>query len=263
MSNTTAIQVAVYLDSNTLHYIGLYLAHAKTRAAFPFDRSPSASTKAIARDSVTQISDADLKKGLLTGLETVWMIWNRGFSVQYGYVSELELISGRTRGKALLSLAAEGVPERMWSRLTEAEIRDRVDHHAMERTTVAVSTIEALIDESGVAVFDRTSMLSPDLFRIAGSASGLVYLDAIDSMIYAGALLSQCDYLFTSDSYLKDTANKIRDPLTSRYSTVHQQLRQLLSDTLLTDIDDVVLPSAHNITSDGNARPQLPPQVQT
>ena len=102
-------------------------------------------------------------------------------------------------------------------------------------------------------------MNSLELFEIAKSVSSLVYMDAIDSVIYANALFSQCDYMFTSDGYLKDTANLIRAAATPRYSATQSELRQLLSNVMLTQKTKVVLPSAHTITADGTTKPQLRP----
>ena len=251
--------LSAYLDTNTLHFLGIFLEHAKAIGIYPFDSTGAPDPKERAKDSIGTLTDHGLRRGLRKGLETVWLVLHNDLEVRYAQVTDLELLSGRARGKALLSFAREGVPERFWGKLTEKEIRERVDRHSMFHTRTAVGRIGELIDESGVAIATRASINSLDLFEIAKGVSGLVYMDAIDSVIYANALLSQCDYLFTSDGYLKDTANLIHNAATPRYLATQSELGLLLSTVMLIPKHLVVIPSAHTITADGTTKPQLPP----
>ena len=98
-----------------------------------------------------------------------------------------------------------------------------------------------------------------DVLDLAKGINGLVYMEAMDSIIYANALLAEADLLFTRDRYLQKTVNLIHDPRGSdRYRRIQRKLKGLVGKTVLRDADEIRLPSAHTITADGDLKPDLP-----
>ncbi len=254
MNNQQNFQKVAFLDTNILHYIGIYLEYAqKEGLSLSVDKE-----KAI--QNINGRADADLKKSLKQGLETVYFLSGHKVQVQYSPISELELLSGRARGRAILSAAKEKVPDRMWSRFREEQISDRVSVDDLKDVKDGVDRLTSLLKESGVAVKMSGGDEMRDVLELAKGINGLIYMEAKDSIIYASTLLAKADCLFSADEYLRDTINKIRgmgsSGDTDRYKGIRKQLRQL-SDIRPGTAVEVELPSAHTITAQGNVKPAL------
>lgn len=250
-----------FLDTNTLHYIGIYLIYAKGENLFPWNRKNMASEKEIAINNVNNIAEADLKRSLKRGIETIDFLLtpNINIQVQYAPISELELITARTKGKAIISAANEGIPDRIWSHFREEEIRERVDTTELADIKDQVDSLTSLLEDSGVAVDTNNQTQTDQSLVLAKEINGLVYMEAMDSIIYANAILAQADYLFTADGYLKETVNYIYKPSDKpRYKNIRQQLQQFVRQIILGNAEDIVLPSAHTIAADGKILPPFP-----
>ena len=260
MNNQQDLQKLVFLDTNTLHYIGIYLEYAQERSLYPY--SQDAKEKAIA--NINEQAKADVKPSLKRGLETVDYFRSSGVEVQYSPISELELLTGKARGRALLSAAKEGVPDRMYSRFLEKEISARVGVAGLKEIKEKVDGLTSLLKDSGVAVEMRVSNETRDVLELAKGINGLIYMQAMDSIIYASTLVAKADYLFTSDEYLKKTINRIQGLRSSGDTTrdreIRRQLRQLVNNIIPGPgtADKVELPSAHTITAGGTAKPEIP-----
>ncbi len=259
MTDSDLVRKVAFLDTNTLHFIGIYLKYARSKDLFPWGSVGSADGKATAIQSVEDLQEHALKNSLKRGLETVDFLATLDVEVQYSPVSELELLTGRTRGAAIRHAAEEGVPDRMWSKFREDEIRERVPLAETTDIKEAVDRLTTMIEESGVAVATKTTEQANYTLELAKGINGLIYIEAMDSIIYAGALIAQADYLLTTDGYLKDTVNSIHRPGGEpRYETIRRRLQELVTQIILGDVDDIQLPSAHTVTADGNLKPDLP-----
>ena len=122
-----------------------------------------------------------------------------------------------------------------------------------------VDGLTSLLKDSGVAVEMSGSNETRDVLELAKGINGLIYMQAMDSIIYASTLVAKADYLFTSDKYLRNTINRIQGLRssgdTTRDQKIGRQLRQLVSGTT----DKVELPSAHTMTDKGTLEPEIPP----
>ena len=237
-----------YLDTNTLHFIGIYLERANAENLYPFKtESPDESVKRLEKISL----DGELKKRLTQGLRILDYLKKRDLQVEYSIVSKIELITGRTRGKAIEYAAQEGIPDRMWSRrLTESQVRERVSNADMKGISERIDRIFSNIEKSSITVLSSERRMQ-DVLELAGGISGLIYMGAIDCIIYAGALVAQADYLITSDEYFRKTVNHIRNPpAESDYSEIQGRLKTLLGPTMS-------LPKAFTVTDKGNLKPQM------
>ena len=258
MNDRNALQKLAFLDTNTLHYIGIYLEYAKENDLFPRGAKDTAKEKEAAAENVNNLAEVDLKKSLKRGLETVYFLSTQDVQVEYAPVSELELLTGKTKGKAIMSAAKEGVPDRMWSRFREDEIRERVAPTDLADIKYKVDGLTSMLEESGVAVKTSRSDQTSEVLELAKGINGLVYMEAMDSIIYASAIIAQADYLFTADEYLKKTVNYIHGPCGNlHYEEIRRKLQQLVSQIILGNADDVELPRAHTVTADGTIKPNL------
>ncbi len=250
----------VFLDTNTLHYIGIYLEYAQEKSLYPY--SQDIKEKAIA--NINEQAKADVKPSLKRGLETVDYFRSSGVQVQYSPISELELLTGKARGRALLRAAREGVPDRMYSRFLEKEISARVGVDDLKEVKEKVDGLTSLLEKLDVVVKMSRGDETRDVLELAKGINGLIYMQAMDSIIYASTLVAKADYLFTSDKYLRNTINRIQGLRSSGDTTrdreIRRQLRQLVSNIIPGPgtADKVELPSAHTITAGGTAKPEIP-----
>ena len=234
MIDSNRFQKLAFLDTNILHYIGIYLEYAKKHDLFPKSIKDMANEKEAAAENVNNLAEADLRKSLKRGLETVYFLSTQDVQVQYAPVSELEMLTGRTKGKAIISAAQEGVPDRMWSHFREAEIRERVAPTDLTNIKDKVDGLTSMLEESGVAVKTSRSDQTNEVLELAKGINGLVYLESVDSIIYASALIAQADYLVTADGYLKETVNYIYSPSgKSRYEEIRKKLQAFVSQISL------------------------------
>ena len=246
MDSSYPYQKVAFLDTNVIHYIGLYLEHAKNGPLFPWDGAAGDRERAVAaaRSALKQVPEDNLKDTLTKGLKIAAMVETDRLIVQYATVSELELITGRAKGQAILDAAAEGLPHRMWSRYSEEEINRRVSMQQLEDIRADVGSITELLEDAGISVERRADRVA-EVFELAVEINGLVYVDGMDSVIYASALLFQADFLYTADGYLRRTVSRIANPAPgSRYPHVQRRLRRAVGGIILTDPDRVVVPTA-------------------
>ena len=148
--NGEHISRVAFLDTNTLHYIRLYLSYAKEKNLYPFKRNQEIDELSSVLRSV---SDSELAKALKRGMHTVRYIADedRIDHVEYAAVSEIELISGMARGKALIKTAVESPPHRMWNRVQETYISDLLSFADLNEVRSSVDGLTSLLEESEIA----------------------------------------------------------------------------------------------------------------
>lgn len=254
--NDGNISRVAFLDTNTLHYMRLYLSHAKKDNLYPFVSDQDINEL---RSNLENVSDGVLRNSLKRGMETIRFIADedRIEHVEYAAVSELELFSGMAKGKALLKTAGESPPHRMWNRIQETYIRDRLSSADLDEVSSSVDGLTSLLEGSEIAVRSDHKERTRDVLELAKDISSLVYMEPIDGVIYASALIAQADFLFTSDEYLRDTVNRIRDGNDVRYNEINRRLKECINQITLWPADEVGLASAHQINANGARRPEL------
>ncbi len=169
-----------FLDTNTLHYVGIYLVFARRHGLFPFAANDSQNNRETAATRVDEFAEAALKNSLKKGLAIVYFLTTQDVEVQYAPVSELELLTGRTRGAAVIAAAKEGVPDRIWSRFDQHEIRDRVTLIECSDVKGSIDGLTSVLAESGIAVETRDKNRTSEAMELALSINGLIYFQAMD-----------------------------------------------------------------------------------
>ena len=256
MNEVRSIRKVAFLDTNTLHEVGLYLTHAKSNDLHPFSTEDNAIAESKHR--LREVADKGLARTLKRGLETIDFLSREDVQVEYSPVSELELVVGRVRGAAIVSAANEGIPSRMWSKIQEEEIRERISGAELVDLKTRVEDLSAFLENSGIAITATDAYRTRDVLELAKGIVSLVYLDAVDSIIYASALIAEADYLVTRDRYLRETVNLIQRPNgKTRYEKIRRRLRELVNGTIDEDSSEGGLPRAFMVTADGALDPPL------
>ncbi len=236
-----ARSVVVFLDTNALHYIHLYLTHADDRNLYPFSSKEDAIVEA--REHLDGVQDANIRKALGQGLDIVDCLSNREVCVEYSRVSELELMAGRAKGRAVENAAKEGVPDRMWTRFHEKEIGARLTAADLTGIRKRVEGLGSALERAGILVTASKEARTRDVLDLAKGIAGLVYLGLADSVIYASSLVAGADYLITRDEYFRQTVNRIKNGQ-KPYDEIRQRLHALVGEITLDAPDNVSLPEA-------------------
>lgn len=217
MNNSIDQQPVAFLDTNALHYIDIFMPYAEELES---SENPS------------RIHELECEYGrnyreaLMRGKSIAQFISERDLWVEYSPISELELLTGRTRGAAIISMAKEQVPPRMWTRLRERDIRARVSSEEMANIEASVKKLEENLDKLKVRVIGRTSPeKTRDALEFALEIVGLVYIESVDSIIYASALLADAQHLVTSDSQFRKVINGIKNSPSGRYPEIREKLQ--------------------------------------
>ena len=228
----------VFLDTNTLHHMHLYLTHASNESLYPF--CPSDGTADEAKARLRTLTPKKLRESLGKGLEVIAELSASDFQVEYSPVSELELIAGRARGRAIETAAKEGIPDRMWTRFCDEEVGSRLNKEDLEEIGAGIVSLSASLEKAGMSVTVNDPGRTRDVFTLARNIGSLVYLGFADSVIYASALVAEADYLMTFDKYLKKTVNRIR----TGSPDVRKRLLTVMEKIILVDAKNVTLPVA-------------------
>ena len=231
----------VFLDTNALHYMHLYLTHACNESLYPF--CPSNSSADETRQHLRTVASGNLRDSLSKGLEVIVDLSTTDSQVEYSPVSELELIAGRARGRAIEKTAREGIPDRMWTRFHGEEINARLNTEDLVEIGTKIASLSTLLDEAGIQATVSDPDRISDVFDLAKRIGGLIYVGFADSVIYASALVAEADYLITYDDYLRKTVNRIRTG-PRPYDDIRTRLRTVVGEILLVDVAGVTLPEA-------------------
>ena len=234
-----------FLDTNALHFVDLYLKRAEIACIYPFVDDAVENDNAIdeAKTWLGSVSEEKFKEALGHGLNVLSWISKEDLSVEYSPLTELELMTGRLKGRALQDAAAEGIPDRMWGRFPEDEIAARLALKDFQEVRTAVDGLGVALENLEIEVAVSAEHAT-DVMNLAKRVAGLVYMGAMDCVIYSHALVAQADYLITNDRYLRNTVNRIRSKTSHR--EINARLREIVGRTTATlgDSSDVVLPEA-------------------
>ena len=227
-----------FLDTNVLHFMDLYLRQAKDGRIFPFGDDPAAAKKHLN----TTIKDMSLKSSLNKGLNVIEYLGRTNCRVEYSSASELELMAGRARGTAIKNAAAEGIPDRMWTRFPESEISDRLIAADLTAIGDTVKGFRTLLHEARIDVAVGGTDRTRDVLELAKNVMGLAYMSPIDSVIYAAALMAEADQMVSDDGYLRKTVNRLK-----KESVTKRQLESLMAAVFLRKPSSITLPDAMGI----------------
>ena len=238
--------VVVFLDTNALHFVHLYI-WTKEQGLDP----ASTQGDGIAEEKKQPAKHrGNFEKGLNKGQKIVDSLAKRDVRVEYSPVSELELMAGRARGKAMENAAREGIPDRMWTRFHEKEVGARLNAADLTDIRTRVEGLGSALERAGIPATVSDPGRTRDVFDLAKDITELVYLGMADSVIYASALVAGADYLITGDEYFRDTVNRIKTGQ-EPYDEARRKLRDRIVRTLLVRPDDIDLPKAERVLPHG------------
>ena len=174
----------------------------------------------------------NFRESLEKGFATIECLAKPNVQAEYSSISELELMAGRAKGKAVVNAAREGVPDRMWGRLYDKEVGARLTTVDLTDIKARVEELSPTLERAGIPAAVSDQGRTRDVLDLAKGIAGLVYLASADSVIFASALIARADFIITADEYFRKTINRIRSGQ-QPYDNIRRQVRtRNLSTTL-------------------------------
>lgn len=229
MSKQSSRREVVFLDTNTLHYLSLFVRYTCNNGFTEKDIDNGEVLRRICQEEKA----GEYRKHLKKGHNIISFVRHKDAQIEYSHVSIVELLGGRIRGAVTVRLAKEGAPERMLSRIKEEEIRElsELSHPGIMK---GVNDLTSILDKWGIIFAARESRGSIDVLKLAMDIVGLVYMSAVDSIVYAEAIAARADYFVTEDDYLYQTVNLIHNPSErDRYWIIKEKLQRFVDDDQL------------------------------
>ena len=233
MGTGTDHRTVLFLDTNSLHYLDLFIRFSEETGLI------GEANRGTVDQRIDSLASGNYRDGIRCGCNIVHFALQEDALVEYSPVSKIELIAGRVKGAVIENAAKEGIPDRMWSKMYEREIRDRSIAQDLKRIRTRVDDLGSVLDRWSVTlVYGNSGSQTIDVLELASVVVGMVYMSTADSIVYAGAIAAKADYFITGDSYLRETVNLIHNPSKrQRYLSVQRQL-QTLSDGSLPQAKD-------------------------
>ena len=203
-------QCVVVLDTNVLHCVKLYLSYAKGRRRYPYAGVQWSSTEAyIGR----RVAEQNVRDALVRGGRVLHFMQRNGAEVSRCSAVELEWFRLEAYSYALdTAVRRSRVRGRWFSRFDDRQVNWWMTPE--DRQFIASSleeTFEAL-DSFGIRVSDLDPSASTDVVWLARGIMTIVYMDPLDSVVFAHALVATATHLVTSDGPFKNMINRFQNP---------------------------------------------------
>lgn len=241
-------QPVVFVDTNAVHFARLFLRFARRCDLRPVGTDPTDPEEAIKQEFVGQTQDSYERGRKLVNYLVDQS--NAGVRLEYSPVTRLELATGLLRGKAVLNAAEQGLAHRMWSRMDETEILNRLDSSAFADIQDIMGELEEDFGEAGILLVEADPGKLSEVWSLASRIIGITYLDLGDCAVYASTLLAEADELITADKYFRQVADRVQNPggappaQQPYFVDANNKMKVLLSEAIGISTSEIVLPKA-------------------
>lgn len=232
MNNFDQPQETAFLDTNALHYVDLTIRSAGKDATALMGTDSGKSFSGLLK-KMKKHKNGNMRTAIKKGASVIAFCHEEDLQIAYSPISEVELQVGRARGRALLILAEEHVPERMWSTISDAEISNRMAGAPLAECRRGVDNLCRRLEGDFGAVAPMGRGLEPVVWDLVKILSGLVYLTTADCIIYANALLAEVKYVVTFDEHLRKTINRVNT--NPKYRSIQDEIREFMKQNLRPD----------------------------
>ncbi len=243
------------LDTNAVHYARLYLEFARAHTLSPFVPTTGVPTTGNVEATIDAL--VPMSKNTRESLKKGWRLIeylrphsNAGDTIQYSPVAQVELVSGRLRGEAILDAASENIPHRLWSRFDEREIFARLEWAVYARVQSETEGLDTLFEAGGINVTPVDPSTMMQVWDVARRVLGCIYLELGDCAIYASALLAEATEVLSGDGYFRELVGWVHNPGSapiaeqSHFERANSYLKEVVAQANVADVADIHLPMA-------------------
>ena len=241
---------AIFLDTNALHYMSSYLQWAKNENLPPFQQGVNFEQ---ARNVLRKHMPEGIADMLLKGAKTLSFLQKKvdqhEAAIYTSRFAKAEVIFGVLEGQAHARMAREGLPYRMRQRtgvLSELVSMFLELQDYRQVTGEWDNFLNSLEDKGGITVLYVEN--EEDFSQIAELAEFLqsrIFMDVVDSWMYACALAIQSERIITFDRYFRRVINELHNPpRDTDWSQLQNELQNLLRAKLS---GEPTLPKVENL----------------
>lgn len=236
------------MDTNALHFLLLYLNYSRNECLYPFNMKETsyATNLAVLRATLKRNPTKALFSSLQKGINIAYFLDRTEYQVEYSPISEMELIRGRARGKAIQIAAIEGVSDRIWSRFGGDEVRKRLSLQAMEQLSKTISNLKMLPEVTRITAPSRALDGAQAAWQIAIEISPWACMDVQDCIIYASAIVSGAEYIVTADRYFRKVINRLSNPSCEEERVIKKEILNIVFQYSLFSVEETSVPSGVN-----------------
>ncbi len=207
----------IFLDTNALHYMSSYLRWAQRKNLPPFQ---SGVTFEQVRNTLRQHMPKSIADLLLHGAKTLAFLQqqvnDQDAAIYTSRFAKAEVIYGVLEGQAHARLAREGLPYRMRQRMGVLSelVSMYLDSQDYQQVVGEWDDFLDRLKNNGHITVSYVED-EEDFSRIAEVAEFLqsrIFMDVVDSWMYACALVMQAEEIITFDGYFKRVINRLHNP---------------------------------------------------
>lgn len=217
MGQSDLIQQGIFLDTNVLHYLRVYLDVAKQYGLKPY--GPLVEWSVISARLIAAKVLPHQRDGIRNGFNSFCYLEGRADADDRIIVSRLvlaEITHGLVEGQAHLNMASTGMPYQMRQSATELKqtLTAWISQAGFDAVRMATNGLIPELEtqlhihiwQAGVGSSDR------EVLTLLESLLKLVYFDVIDAWLYAESLIEQARSFVTFDSVFRNSINWIHNP---------------------------------------------------
>ena len=187
------------------------MSYAKGRHRYPYMGVQWSATKAyIGR----RVKEEKVRDALVCGGRVVHFMQRTGAELSRCFAVELELFRLEAFSYALgRAVRRSPVRGRWFSRFEDRDVNYWMTPQGRQSIVASLEETFDTLDSLGI----RASVLDPaassDVVRLAGGIVAMVYMDALDSVVYAHALVATATHLITRDGPFRGVVSRFKNPL--------------------------------------------------
>lgn len=221
-----AAQCVVVLDTNVLHCVRLYLTYANRRRRYPHEGVQWSKTKTYIE---RRVKEERLRKSLICGGEVLHFMESNGVELSRCSAVELELFRLEAfscgLGKAIRKSQVRG---RWFSRFEDKEVNWWMTRKERQSIVASLEETFETLDSLSIRVSELDPGTASGVVDLARGIAAIVYMDALDGVVYAHALAAAATHLVTRDSRLKTVVNDFKNPSSEEKKADSEALSSLV-----------------------------------
>ena len=207
---------AVVLDTNVLHDLRLYLAFAHDTESYPYHDVRWTQTHGRLPSNV---AEKRLQGALRRGGLALYFLKENDAELFRCSPVELELLRldafARAQGNAMSSSLVGG---RWWTHIPDADVNWWLAAQDRQSVVAGLEHTFATLEGFGIRVSGLDQGDSFDVVQLARQIMTIVYMDTLDCIVYAHALVVGATHLLTSDKAFGNLIRRFRKPKTAEIS---------------------------------------------
>ena len=221
-------ECVVVLDTNVLHCVRLYLSYAEGKRRFPHQGLQWSVTEGYIR---RRVEETKVRDALICGGRVLDFLHCNGVELVRCSAVEAELFRLEAFSRALRNaMGRSRVRGRWFSRFEDEEVNRWMTQQDRKSIISTLNETFNALDSLGVRVTDLDPASSSDVVWLARGIMTMVYMDAMDSVVYANALVAAATHLVTSDGRFRNVVNAFKNPSSEAAKACSEELTSLVRE---------------------------------